>query len=275
MPKKASWAKKLRIGCSGWGYKDWLGPFYPKATAQSDYLKFYSRVFDTVEIDSSFYRIPNAAMIANWSAGVPEGFSFTAKLPKRMTHDKHLVGVENDLAYFQKVMKGFGKHLGSVVAQMPPSFKYEKDVEGLKDFLGLIDKGIRYAIEFRHKSWFRNDIYKLLRDYNVSMAWSINQYLETPTELTADFLYLRFLGDREITQFTGIQKDQSEQMKKWVGKIEEQKDSFSDGFVFFNNHFAGFGPASVNEFRRLAGLMEMQWSAGGEVSSKQASLADF
>jgi uncharacterized protein YecE (DUF72 family) len=273
--KRASFAKKLRIGCSGWGYKDWVGPFYPKDTPQAGFLKFYSRVFDAVEIDSSFYRIPNASMISNWKASVPDNFSFAAKLPKRMTHDKHLVGIDNDMAYFQKMMKLFGNKLGAVVVQLPPSFKYEKDLEGLKDFVQLADKEIRYAIEFRHKSFFKEDIYKLLHDRNVSMAWSLNQYLETPAELTADFLYLRLVGTREITQFTGIQKDQSEAMQKWVKKVEEKKDSFSDGFVFFNNHFAGFGPASVNEFRRLAGLMEMQWSQVGESSSKQASLADF
>lgn len=271
----ATWAKKLRIGCSGWGYKDWLGPFYPKDLPQTDFLKFYSTVFDAVEIDSSFYRIPNSSMISNWTANVPDNFVFTAKLPKRMTHDKHLVGIENDIAYFQKMMKSFGKKLGAVVVQLPPSFKYEKDIEGLKDFLQLIEKDIRYAIEFRHKSWFKDEIYKLLHDHDVSMAWAITQYLETPAELTADFLYLRLVGDREITQFTGIQKDQSDEMKKWIKKIEEQKDSFSDGFAFFNNHFAGFGPASVNEFRRLAGLMEMEWSNIQGISSKQASLSDF
>ncbi|MBI2125866.1 MAG: DUF72 domain-containing protein [Thaumarchaeota archaeon] len=275
MRKRGSFAEKLRIGCSGWGYKDWVGPFYPKDTPQAGFLKFYSRVFDAVEIDSSFYRIPNASMISNWKASVPDNFSFAAKLPKRMTHDKHLVGIDNDMAYFQKMMKLFGNKLGAVVVQLPPSFKYDKDLEGLKDFIQLADNEIRYAIEFRHKSWFKDDVYKLLHDRNVSMAWSLNQYLETPAELTADFLYLRLVGTREIVQFTGIQKDQSEAMQKWVKKVEEKKDSFSDGFVFFNNHFAGFGPASVNEFRRLAGLMEMQWSQAGESSSKQASLADF
>ena len=275
MPKKSRWAQKLRIGCSGWGYKDWVGPFYPEGTPQSDFLKFYSRVFNTVEIDSSFYRIPNPPMISNWKSITPDDFIFTAKLPKRMTHDKHLVGIENDIGYFQKTMKGFGKKLGAVVVQLPPSFKYEKDLEGLKDFLQLIDKDIRYAIEFRHKSWFRDDIYKLLKDKNVSMAWAITQYLETPAEMTADFLYLRMVGDREIEQFTGIQKDQSDMMGKWVKKIQKNSDSFADGFVFFNNHFAGFGPASVNEFRRLAGLMEQQWSKVEGFSSKQSSLGDF
>ncbi len=127
-------------------------------------------------------------------------------------------------------------------------------------------------------SWFEDQsILPLLRDHNVSLCWSITQYLETPKEVTSDQLYLRFVGDRSITEFKGIQKDQKQKMMEWHKELVAKEDSFKDAFVFFNNHFAGFGPASVNEFRRLTGLIEKEWATSGvgDTSPSQASLSDF
>jgi uncharacterized protein YecE (DUF72 family) len=133
----------------------------------------------------------------------------------------------------------------------------------MKRFLKQLRPDFRHAIEFRHKSWFTPEVYELLRGSNVAMVWSLNQYLESPPEVTADFAYLRMVGDREITEFTGIQKDRTEEMKRWASVVQEKSGEFEEGFIFFNNHFAGFSPESANEFRRLLGLMELDWKSQG------------
>jgi uncharacterized protein YecE (DUF72 family) len=254
---------KLRIGCSGWSYKDWFGPFYPKELQPKEYLKFYSGVFGCVEIDSSFYRVPNAFMISQWKNNTPANFLFSPKLPKKITHDNKLENSESQLIYFYSMVSRLGDKLGPIAIQLPPSIKLSTHLETLKSFLSHLDPGFKHAVEFRHKSWFNPEVYKLLKKSNVSMVWSLNQYVETPPEVTSDFIYLRMVGDREITEFTGIQKDRSEEMKRWAGVVQEKVDDFESGYIFFNNHFAGFSPESVNEFRRLLGLIELDWKSKG------------
>jgi uncharacterized protein YecE (DUF72 family) len=256
---------RLRVGCSGWSYKDWVGPFYPRDMAAKDYLKFYSKVFDCVEVDSSFYRIPNAFMINQWRNNTPTGFLFSPKLPKKITHDNKLENSESTLLYFYSVVSKLGEKLGPIAIQLPPSVKLESHIWVVKEFISKLSPEFRHAIEFRHRSWFTPEVYALLKKSNVAMVWSLNQYVETPPEVTADFIYLRMVGDRELTEFGGIQKDRSEDMKRWASVIRGASGKFESGYVFFNNHFAGFSPESTNEFRRLLGLMELDWKAqGGE-----------
>jgi uncharacterized protein YecE (DUF72 family) len=254
---------KLRIGCSGWSYKDWLGHFYPKELQQRDYLGFYSKVFNCVEIDSSFYRVPNAFMINTWKNATPAGFVFSPKLPKKITHDNKLQNSESQLLYFYSMVSKLGDKLGPIAIQLPPSVKLSTHLDILKTFLTHLEPEFKHAIEFRHKSWFTPQIYKLLEKSSVAMVWSLNQYVETPPEETSDFFYLRLVGDREISSFTGIQRDRTDEMKRWAQIIQEKENDFEDGYVFFNNHFAGFGPESANEFRRLLGLIELDWSSQG------------
>ncbi len=254
---------KLRIGCSGWSYKDWQGIFYPRGLAAKDYLGYYAKVFNCVEIDSSFYRIPNQFMVNQWRNNTPEGFVFSPKLPKKITHENKLKGSESTLVYFYSILSKLKDKLGPIAIQLPPSIKLNTHQETLKEFISRLSPEFKHAIEFRHKSWFVPEVYSLLRKNNIAMVWSLNQYVETPPEVTADFIYLRMVGDRELTEFTGIQKDRSSDMKRWASAVKENSEKFESGYVFFNNHFAGFSPESANEFRRLLGLMEMNWKAQG------------
>ncbi len=253
----------LKIGCSGWSYKGWAGPFYPRDMAAKDYLGFYSKTFGCVEIDSSFYRVPSAFMITQWRNSTPPGFLFSPKLPKKITHENKLKGAESTLVYFYSVLSKLKEKLGPIAIQLPPSVKYDSHVKTMEEFISKLSPEFRHAIEFRHRSWFRPETYALLKKNNIAMVWSLNQYLETPPEVTADFVYLRMVGDREITEFTGVQKDRSEEMQRWADVVRESSDKFEDGYVFFNNHFAGFSPESSNEFRRLLGLIELNWKAQG------------
>lgn len=265
MAAASSWLElgDLRIGCSGWAYKDWQGPFYPEGLAAKDYLRFYSKVFDCVEIDSSFYRVPNTFAVNQWRGSTPPGFLFSPKLPKKITHENKLKDSESSLLYFYSVLSKLKEKLGPIVVQLPPSVKLSSHLGVMKDFLSTLSPEFRHAVEFRHKSWFTPEVYTLLRGSNVAMVWSLNQYVETPPEVTADFVYLRMVGDRELTEFTGVQRDRSEEMKRWAETLRETSGKFESGYVFFNNHFAGFSPASSNEFRRLLGLMERDWESQG------------
>ena len=272
----SSVASKLRIGCSGWSYQDWVGPFYPKDAKPGDYLHLYSSIFDAVEIDSTYYRTPSSVMVANWRKNTPQGFTFTAKFPKKITHEKKLREATQQLEWYYKAVSQLREKLGPLLIQMPPSFNYKKDREALEQFLGQIDTKYQHAIELRNKSWFKPEVYKMLEKAHVSLVWSENQYASTPPEATSDTAYLRMVGDRSITNFGGTQRDQGEVMRKWYDALEEKSRLFKQGFIFFNNHFAGFGPGSVNEFRRLAGLAELDWKKMPvEHGPLQSSMAEF
>jgi uncharacterized protein YecE (DUF72 family) len=249
----------LRIGCSGWSYKDWQGPFYPMGLPAGKYLQYYSKVFNCVEIDSTFYRAPNQYMVNLWRTGTPDGFVFCPKLPKKITHEKKLVDPEPNLVYFYSMVSKLKEKLGPIAVQLPPSVKVKTHMQLMEEFIAKLRPEFKHAIEFRHKSWFVPEVYDLLRKNNVAMAWSLNQYLETPPEVTADFIYLRLVGDRELTKFDKIQRDRSEEMRHWAEVVQETSGKFESGYIFFNNHFAGFSPESSNEFRRLLGLMELDW----------------
>lgn len=265
----------LRIGCSGWSYEDWVGPFYPKETEPREYLSIYSRVFDCVEIDSTFYRAPSPSMVQQWYTNTPNGFIFAPKLPKRITHDQHLQDVSSYLNHFTRTLEQLTDKLGPFVIQLPPSFKVSRDEKALTGFMAELNPKLRYAIEFRHKSWFNPATRKLLEGSNICQVWAVNQYLTTPAAVTSDFIYLRLVGDRKITEFKATQRDQTERMQTWSKALDDAGASVKDRFVFFNNHFAGFGPASVNEFRRLMGLAELSWVNIKVDSSGQRTLFDF
>jgi uncharacterized protein YecE (DUF72 family) len=254
---------QLYIGCSGWSYSAWLGHFYPKGLEGAKYLKYYSQVFDYVEIDSSFYRTPNQLTVSRWARVTPKAFKFTAKFPKSITHDKRLgQGIESDLDYFYKAMAPLADKLGCLLLQLPPSMTMKEGPKKLE--ILPLDKRFRYAVEARHKSWFDDEVYSFLKKNEICLAWSQIAEIQTPPIVTTDFIYLRFIGDRSIDEkdFGMIQKDRIKEMEYWASVVvkKAQKDkSLRRGIVAANNHYAGFGPATANSFRRIVGLKEVQW----------------
>jgi uncharacterized protein YecE (DUF72 family) len=245
----------------GWYYKDWVGPFYPPGTLQKNFLQLYSLVFDTVEVDSSFYRTPSASMIKQWKDGTPDDFLFTVKFPREISYDGSLQVAADAVNEFEETVRGLGRKLASALILLPPSSKFEHMFDHLKGLLSTLSTDIRYAIEFRHSSWFRQDVYNVLENSNTCFAWSSNRYVETPPVVTGDFIYLRLIGDRTITTFDRVQKDRMSIMKDWVGKMQatSAEKNITGAYVFSNNHFAGFAPETVNTFRRLYGIDEKEW----------------
>jgi uncharacterized protein YecE (DUF72 family) len=206
------------IGCSGWSYSSWQGPFYPKGIENSKWLKYYSKAFDYVEIDSSFYRIPNEFIVRNWYKRTPGNFRFTAKFPKVITHDKRLRNIDEDqLDYFFDSMSELKEKLLALLIQLPPSIQIAEGLEALRDILPHLDKSFRYAVEVRHRSWFQDLAYNFFANNEICLVWSQLAEIRTPPVVSSDFVYIRFIGDRSIIQerdFGRIQIDRIKEMKK-------------------------------------------------------------
>jgi uncharacterized protein YecE (DUF72 family) len=255
------------IGCSGWSYSSWQGPFYPKAIENSKWLKYYSNVFDYVEIDSSFYRIPNEFMVKNWYRRTPSNFRFTAKFPKVITHDKRLKNFDEDqLDYFFDSMSELKEKLLALLIQLPPSIQIVEGLDALRNIVPHLDNSFRYAVEVRHRSWFQDLAYNFLSNNNMCLVWSQLADIRTPPIITSDFVYVRFIGDRSIQEkdFGHIQIDRIKEMKKVArnfktGIDEGNLSQVKLAIVAANNHYAGFGPGTVNIFRHLLGLEEVKW----------------
>jgi uncharacterized protein YecE (DUF72 family) len=256
---------KFYIGCSGWSYSAWKGPFYPPNLENSEWLRFYSHIFDYVEIDSSFYRIPNQFMVRNWAKKTPGNFRFTAKFPKVITHDKHLVDIEKEVEVFLKNIEPLHEKTLALLIQLPPFMEIMPGLEGLRHLAPLLDNRFRYAVEVRHQSWFQDLAYNFFADNKICMVWSQLAGIRTPPIVTTDFLYVRFIGDRTIDEkdFGKIQKDRVSEMKKWARRVkrvqEENKQQLNLAIVSSNNHYAGFGPGTANMFRKMVGLSELSW----------------
>ena len=257
------------IGCSGWSYTAWKGPFYPPNLESSEWLRYYSQKFDYVEIDSSFYKIPNQFMVKNWDRKTPDNFRFAAKFPKIITHDKHLVDVKEEVELFLKVMEPLREKTLALLIQLPPSMEIIPGLEGLRQLVPLLDSKFRYAVEVRHQSWFQDLAYNFFANNDLCMVWSQLAGIRTPPIVTTDFLYVRFIGDRSIDEnnFGKIQKDRVLEMSKWarrVKRVEEEKKKenkeLSLAMIAANNHYAGFGPGTANMFRKMIGLSEITWT---------------
>jgi uncharacterized protein YecE (DUF72 family) len=257
------------IGCSGWSYSAWKGPFYPPNLESSEWLKYYSQIFDYVEIDSSFYRIPNEFMVKNWFRKTPNNFRFTAKFPKIITHDKHLVDIDEEVDLFLNNIEPLTEKTLALLIQLPPSMEIMPGLEGLRNLIPLLDRRFRYAVEVRHHSWFQDLAYNFFADNDICLVWSQLAHMSTPPILTTDFLYSRFIGDRSINEkdFGKIQKDRVLEMKRWAdeirkverGKERSTKKEVSLAMIAANNHYAGFGPGTSNLFRKMVGLSELSW----------------
>jgi uncharacterized protein YecE (DUF72 family) len=289
------------IGCSGWSYSAWQGPFYPANIESSRWLNHYAHIFDYVEIDSSFYRMPNLFTVKNWYKRTPENFRFTAKFPKIITHDKRLKDANRELERFFKSMLPLADKTIALLIQLPPSLKITEGIENLRKLLPELDDRFRYAIEVRDKSWFQDLAYNFFANNNICMVWSQLAELATPPITTTDFLYMRFIGDRSISEkdFGKIQKDKINEMKNWADKlkkviekerrVENDKENINLAIVSANNHYAGFGPMTANIFRKMVGLPEAQWKDDNNNNneivqtspfkrnplSKQSRLSDF
>ena len=239
-------------------------------------------------------------MVKNWYKRTPENFRFTAKFPKVITHDKRLSDFdENQLNYFFESISELKEKLLALLIQLPPSIDIVEGLDALRNILPYLDKGFRYAVEVRNRSWFQDLAYNFFRNNQMCMVWSQLADIHTPPIVTSDFVYVRLIGDRSIEEkdFGRIQIDRIKEMKKVARNFRKDPDEGNLSGVRFsivaaNNHYAGFGPGTVNIFRQLLGLEEVKWGeemilpddfekeedSGSKkrvIKTKQTSLSDF
>ena len=180
---------RVWFGTSGFSYKEWRPLFYPEGLSDKEFLRYYSSRLNSVEIDYTFYRMPSAKTIDAWKAATPHDFKFTLKASQQITHRQRLKVPSDAVDYFISVVRGLEDRLGMVLFQLPPFFKADR--QKLEAFLSILPRGIPAAFEFRHDSWFNDDVYRLLRDHNVALCIHDADDHTTPLELTAGFTYIR------------------------------------------------------------------------------------
>ncbi len=228
---------KVRVGTSGYGYKEWKGSFYPKTIAADAMLPFYASKFGTVEINNTFYRMPTRKVVAAWADQVPADFAFVLKAPQKVTHFSRLKAVTAPVRAFLKVAGELGKKQGPLLFQLPPNFK--KDMARLRHLLGLLPKSVRAAIEFRHASWFDDEVYAALRAKSVALCAVHNEDGKSPLVATAPFGYLR-LRDAAYT---------NAELRAWASDIRAQ--GWEEAWVFFKHEDEGRGPKLAKRLRAL------------------------
>jgi len=235
------------IGCSGWAYDDWVGPFYPPGTPPGEFLSRYARVFRTVEVDSSFYRPPGPFLIRRWADRTPEGFRFALKVPREVTHEATPSATSDVLAPFLTSLaplRSQGK-LGAVVLQFPGSFRAGPGRARLELLLDSIPPEYPLAVELRHASWWTESTRALLDSRRAALVWSVLPGARPPAWVTGDFLYARFIGDRALTEFGRVQRDGRPEILGMKRLFENEGRPVDTVFAFSNNHFMGFGPGTA------------------------------
>ncbi len=247
------------LGTMGFSYADWAGTFYPETLAQRNYLGHFSRFFNAVEIDSTFYGTPRLASVKRWLSATPEDFRFCPKTPRIITHDKGLQSAHLDMAEFLTVMRELGEKLGVILIQLPPSFGVDQH-EVLDTFLGELPVDLRFAVEFRHNSWHQTRTTQMLQNHKV--CWAATEYPNLPrgVNLTTDLVYIRLIGRHgQFDSHSREQMDRSANLAWWHQQIQNQLASVEAVYGFFNNDYAGFGPGSCNQFKTLAGLPALDY----------------
>lgn len=230
---------RVCCGTSGFAYPAWKGSFYPERARPGELLSLYAARLPAVEINATFYRMPTAKLLAGWRAQVPSGFAFALKGPRRITHVKRLAGAEEDLARFHAAAAELGSALGPVLWQLPPGLK--RDLPLLEDFLALLPEGSRRAFEFRHPSWFADEVYAALARRGATLAAVHDEERETPLVATAPGGYLRLRAPDY----------RPDELRAWAERILGQP--WDEAWVFFKHEEAGRGPALARALLEVVG----------------------
>jgi uncharacterized protein YecE (DUF72 family) len=217
----------VRVGTSGYSYKEWKGKFYPEDLPANAMLRYYAERLNTVEINNTFYRMPTDRLVEGWALEVPGGFTFAVKAPQRITHQKRLKEAGEVTATFVRTVGALGDKLGPLIFQLPPFMK--KDVARLNEFLSLLPSGLKTTFEFRHESWFTDDVFETLRTHRAALCAAESDELASPVVATTDWGYMRLrrtdYSDRELDE--------------WANKIRSQ--NWTDAFVYMK-HDEGAAP---------------------------------
>lgn len=258
--------KTFRIGCQSWGYDDWITPaggdyvFYPPGTKKTEMLEFYSKVFDTIEIDATLYGIPPSTTFEKWYNETSDGFTFGLKTPREVTHDERLstatIPVMLEFVERAQLLK---EKLGVFLIQLPPSFDGSRENgQNLRAFLAALPRGFHYAVEFRNPDWFIDWTFEELEKNEVTLGLVEGPWLPRETlfeaipKLNADFAYIRIMGERDLEKFDRIYRHRDDVLAAWVNALHRLRAN--EIFVYVDNYFEGFAPETANKLQSLLGL---------------------
>jgi uncharacterized protein YecE (DUF72 family) len=219
----------LWVGTSGYAYPEWRGSFYPEKMQSAKMLPYYAERFPTVEINNTFYRMPNAKLLEGWSAQVPERFKLTLKAPQRITHQKRLKDCADDVKYFLEVAATLGPKLGAILFQLPPYLRM--NLQLLDGFLEMLPAGLVAAFEFRHKSWMEAEVFSRLEAKGLALCVADSESFSTQVEITAGYAYFRLRDECY----------QPPDIERWAQTIREKTANSSDVYVYFKHEEAGIG----------------------------------
>lgn len=253
--------RTIRVGCQSWSYDDWItkaggdAVFYPRGTKQADMLQLYAQVFDTIEVDSTAYGVPPASNIDGWYEKTPDSFVFSLKAPRSVTHEFSLrAGSFPVMESFVAAVRGLKQKLGVILVQLPASFEATKEnAQVFRDFLANLPGGARFAVEFRNPGWFVDWTYEELANTNVALALVEGKWVPTETMLAvaekapAEFAYIRFMGVRDLEKFDRIYRNRDENLDVWAKEIERL--TASEIYIYVDNYYEGFAPATVNKIK--------------------------
>jgi len=276
----------LRFGCSGWDYEEWVGPVY--ARSGTGKLRAYSSLFDTVEINSTFYRNPSPGMVKGWIKNSPEGFRFAAKIPQAITHDSRLdlaAGTRELLEEYLDLMRPLldaGK-LGPLLFQLPPSSVY--DERTTRALFEILPPDFEYSIEFRHQSWLRTEPLDLLREFQVSYAIVDEPLLPPELHVSAPTAYIRWHGQGTRPWYNYHYS--KEELESWVPRVRTVVGQAKTTYGFFNNHYHGYAPENCLQILEMLGvalppqtrglerLLRFQERRSGTSPRRKQTLDDF
>ena len=244
--------RKVHVGTMGWSYGFWQESFYPKSLATSEFLAYYAERFRSVEVDNTFYRIPRERTVLGWREQTPEGFLFSLKFPRVVTHVKMLRGCEEETRVFLERVEVLGEKLGALLLQFPYAFGSQQ-FPLLKGFLGSLPKEHRYVVEVRNRKLLNDDLYSVLRENGVALAWVESDFMPLVDEVTSGFVYVRWEGNRKKINGTlgKVEVDKTIYIKSWAEKLRQLAEKGIEVFGYFSKYYSGFPPSDVQEFLRF------------------------
>lgn len=235
----------FRVGCSGWQYRHWRGEFYPPELPATRWFDYYSSVFDTVEINNSFYRLPDAPVFESWRRHAPPGFIYAVKASRYLTHNKKLTDPEEPLRRFFERARKLREKLGPVLYQLPPHWK--ANLERLATFLAILPKRVRHVIEFREPSWYSEPVLSALENHNVALCLHDMPRSAPERRSVGPFLYVRFHGFD--AKYGGRYSDAH--LVDWADWLTQRLEEGRDVYAYFNNDVGGHAPRDALRLRRL------------------------
>jgi uncharacterized protein YecE (DUF72 family) len=246
----------LYIGTMGFSYRDWNQVFYPNEMKINQYLSYYSRIFNSVEIDSTFYGTPRKSTVSGWLKNSPPGFKFSVKAPKLITHESGLINAWGLMTEFLDTMRLLEDRLGVILLQFPPSFSADQ-LETLISFIGKLPSDLSFAVEIRNQSWYTAEQSFVEQLGRLGIAWAATQYPNLPARIhdTAQFIYIRWIGQHGTFHKHDHERiDRTEDIQLWLHQIQENSENKRAVFGYFNNDYAGFAAGTAIKFYNLVGM---------------------